>query len=219
MFGDTTSAHKRVRVKICGITNEEDAQAAADLGADALGFNLFGGSGRYINIQSSAEWIAKLPAEISKIAVLVNPTLDDALAIANLPFIDALQLHGRESPAFCKVLAERGIQFVKALPVSDGDSLGATPSFYTDTVLLDSVAERGFGGTGKTFPWEAGRRFVESHPALKIVLAGGLHPQNVADAVQQVRPFAVDVASGVESSPGRKDRERLRALFAALRLL
>jgi phosphoribosylanthranilate isomerase len=219
MFGEAAGANKGVRVKICGITNETDAQAATDLGADALGFNLFAGSRRYINIQSSAEWIAKLPAEICKVAVLVNPTLEEAIEIANLPFIDALQLHGCESPGFCKVLAERGIRFAKALPVGHNESLVEVPNFSTDTVLLDSVSEHGFGGSGEMFPWGTGRRFVESHPALKVILAGGLKPQNVAEAVQEVRPFAVDVASGVESSPGRKDRDRLRALFAALRLL
>ena len=219
MFGEAAGANKRVRVKICGITNEADAQAATELGADALGFNLFAGSRRYINIQSSAEWIAKLPAKICKVAVLVNPTLDEATEIANLPFIDALQLHGCESPGLCKALAERGIRFAKALPVGQSDLLAEAPNFSTDTVLLDSISEHGFGGTGERFPWATGRRFVESHPTLKVILAGGLKPQNVADAVQQVRPFAVDVASGVESSPGRKDRDRLRALFGALRSL
>jgi phosphoribosylanthranilate isomerase len=218
MFDEAAGTNKPVRVKICGITNEADAQAAADVGADALGFNFFAGSRRYINIQSSAEWIAKLPAQICKVAVLVDPTLDEAVAVANLPFINILQLHGRESPGFCKLLAERSIRFFKALPVRDTESLADTPDFSTDTILLDSVSPRGFGGTGKVFPWAIGRRFVESHPGLRVILAGGLNPQNVADAVQQVGPFAIDVTTGVESSPGRKDRDRLSALFAALRL-
>ena len=217
MFGKADGGHKRVRVKICGITNEVDAQAAIDLGADALGFNFFGGSKRYIDPQSNAEWIAKLPAGICKVAVLVNPTLNEAIEIAKLPFIDALQLHGGESPVFCQMLAGRGIRFAKAVPIRSDDALIEVADFFTDTLLLDSISQRGFGGIGETLPWSTGRRFVENHPALKVILAGGLNPENVADAVREVSPFAVDVASGVESSPGRKDLHRLRAFFAAVR--
>ena len=217
MFNEKTGTGGGVRIKICGITNAVDARAAIDLGADALGFNFLSGSKRYIDIQSNAEWMAKLPAEVCKVAVLVNPAMTEAIEFANLPFIDALQLHGNESPAFCKILAERGIHFAKALPVADQDSLANVPNFFTSTILLDSVSRHGFGGSGETLSWAVGRRFVESQPALKVILAGGLTPENVADAVKEVAPFAVDVASGVESSPGRKDRSRLRAFFAAVR--
>src|SRR5438067_278056 len=172
MFGKADGGHKRVRVKICGITNEVDAQAAIDLGADALGFNFFGGSKRYIDPQSNAEWIAKLPAGISKVAVLVNPTLNEAIEIAKLPFIDALQLHGDESPVFCQMLAERGIRFAKAVPIRNNDALIEVADFFTDTLLLDSISQRGFGGIGETLPWSTGRRFIENHPALKVILAG-----------------------------------------------
>jgi len=217
MFNEKTGTGRGVRVKICGITNAADARAAIDLGADALGFNFFSGSKRYIDIQSNAQWMAKLPAEVCKVAVLVNPAMTEAIEFAKLPFIDALQLHGNESPAFCKILAEGGIHFAKALPVANQDSLADVPNFFTSTILLDSVSQRGFGGSGEMWSWAMGRRFVESQPALKVILAGGLTPENVADAVNEVRPFAVDVASGVESSPGRKDRSRLRAFFAAVR--
>ena len=216
MFGEPGGGDKRVWVKICGITNDVDAQVAIDLGADALGFNFFAGSKRYIDLQSNAEWIAKLPAGICKVAVLVNPTLNQAIKIARLPFIDALQLHGGESPVFCQMLAERGIRFAKAVPIRNDDASIEVADFFTDTLLLDSISQRGFGGIGETLPWSTGRRFIENHPALKVILAGGLNPENVADAVREVRPFAVDVASGVESSPGRKDRHRLRAFFAAV---
>jgi phosphoribosylanthranilate isomerase len=217
MFGEGAGEDSRVRVKICGITNAADALAAIDLGADALGFNFFPGSKRYVDIQSNAEWIAQLPAEVCKVAVLVNPMPTEAIEFANLPFIDALQLHGNESPAFCKILAERGIHFAKALVVADQDSLVEVPNFFTNTILLDSISQGGFGGGGKVLPWAVGRRVVQSHPALKVILAGGLTPENVADAVKEVSPFAVDVASGVESSPGRKDWGRLEAFLAAVR--
>ena len=216
MFGKQSGAAGALSVKICGITNLEDARAAIACGTDALGFNFFPGSRRYLNAQSEGEWMAKLPDTVCKIAVLVNPTWDEAIAAAALTFVDALQLHGEETPEFCRRLADRGIRFAKALPVTEGGSRAAIPDFGTDTVLLDSVSRRGFGGSGETFPWGVGRQFVSDHPNLRIILAGGLTPENVAKAVATVGPFGVDVTTGVEQSPGRKDPVRLRAFFAAL---
>jgi phosphoribosylanthranilate isomerase len=201
-------------MKICGITNVSDARAAIDAGADALGFNSFPGSKRYLPV-TEAGWIAELPAEIVKVAVLVNPSWEEANAIAALPFIDALQLHGSESPDFCRRLAERGIQFAKAIPMMAGHVPGDPPSFSTRTVILDSSTAGEFGGSGRTFPWESARKFVEANPDLRIILAGGLTPENVASAVEIVRPFGVDVTTGVESSPGRKDHGLLRSFIAA----
>jgi phosphoribosylanthranilate isomerase len=206
--GDT-----RVRVKICGLTNLADARLAAECGADALGFVFFAGSKRYLNLETEGDWLARLPAGICKVAVLVDPTWNEAVQAAGRPFIDMLQLHGNESPAFCRRLAEAGIRFTKALPVQNGKLPESAADFSTDRVLLDSKSARGFGGTGETFPWQAGRQFVEEHPELKVFLAGGLTPENVAAAVAEVRPFGVDVTTGVEVSPGRKDAARLRAFF------
>lgn len=215
MFGPKRPSDRPVCVKICGITNAADAFVAIDCGADALGFNFFPGSKRYVDIRANRDWIGGLPANVTRVAVLVNPTRDEAIACAAFPFIDALQLHGKETPAFCKVLADHHVRFAKAIPVVGPDGLGEIPDFFTDTVLLDS-STAGFGGSGEPFPWEIGGRLVERHPELKIILAGGLRPENVTDAIRQVRPFGVDVTTGVESSPGRKDHERLRAFFAAI---
>jgi phosphoribosylanthranilate isomerase len=217
MFAESAEPGVAPRVKICGITNPDDAIVAIECGADALGFNFFPGSKRYINIESAAEWIQKLPEGIEKIAILVNPDFGEALATAELPFITALQLHGAETPEFCSRLAERGIRFGKALPVTSEDSLRGIPSFATNTVVLDSSHAGEFGGTGRTFDWDIARRFIEANSALRIVLAGGLTPENVAIAVSSVRPFAVDVTSGVESAPGRKDRGLMRAFIEAVR--
>jgi phosphoribosylanthranilate isomerase len=206
-----------IQVKICGITNEEDALAALDCGADALGFNVFPGSKRYLDIQLAKKWMARLPTEAPKVAVLVNPTLSDALQLAELDFIDSLQLHGMESPAFCQSLAEAGVRFTKAVPITTGKALIGYEHFFTRSVLLDSSSARGFGGTGETLPWPVARAFIEDHPALEVTLAGGLTPENVADAIHQVEPFGLDVTTGVESSPGRKDRDRLRAFLSAVR--
>src|SRR5438105_1627660 len=152
MFGRKPRSDDQIWVKICGITNGADALAAIDSGADALGFNLVRQSKRYIDIDVAAEWIDKLSNEICKVAVMVSPTWEEAVRISQLPFIDALQLHGNESPEFCRRLAEAGIRFAKALPVANSKSLVDVPGFFTDTVILDSASGVGFGGTGKAFP-------------------------------------------------------------------
>lgn len=217
MFGKDFSATGRVGVKICGITTLADALVAIHCGVDALGFILFPGSKRFVDPRIASDWMINLPAEVAKIAVMVNPTLEDVLQIAGLPFIDAVQLHGHESPEFCRRVAENGIRFVKAIPVGGLAPLAEVPHFFTDTVLLDSSSRRGFGGTGETFPWTTGRRFVEEHHHLRVIVAGGLTPDNVAEAVRTMRPFAVDVTTGVESTAGRKEPSRVRDFIAAVR--
>jgi phosphoribosylanthranilate isomerase len=204
-----------LRIKICGLTTTQDAMAAIEAGADALGFNFFPGSKRYVG--NEADWIDVLPENVDKIAIVVNPTLEQAKAIAGAPGINALQLHGMETPEFCARLRQEGIRFEKALPVSGSESLTEVPDFFTDTVLLDSSTGGEFGGSGRTFPWNTARAFIEANPLLQVVLAGGLTPANVGRAVAIVRPFGVDATTGVETAPGRKDYGRLRAFIAAAR--
>lgn len=204
-----------LRVKICGLTTPQDALAAIEFGADALGFNFFPGSRRYVG--TDTDWIGRLPANVEKVAVVVNPTWEEAKAVAATTGITTLQLHGSETPEFCRWLMDAGIRFEKAVPVSNADSLVNLPDFGTRTVLLDSGHGGEFGGSGQTFPWEIARRFVENHPNLCVLLAGGLTPENVAEAVATVQPFGVDVTTGVETSPGRKDHARLRAFIATAR--
>ncbi len=217
MFGDDAANPARVRVKICGITNSADAETAIAAGADAIGLNCYSKSRRYIDLALSADWIQHLSGDAKKIAVLVNPSRDEALAIAELSFIDGLQLHGHESSEFCADLACAGVRFAKAFPVSADGLIGDPSLFATETVVLDSVANGEFGGTGNFFPWTIARHFVEAHPKLRVILAGGLTPENVAQAVAEVRPFAVDVTTGVESSPGQKNHDRLKDFIAAAR--
>jgi phosphoribosylanthranilate isomerase len=204
-----------LRVKICGLTTPQDAEAAIHFGADALGFNFFPGSRRYVGSQTT--WIGALPRNVEKIAIVVNPAWTKAKAIAQLPGITALQLHGMETPEFCQRLLEAGIRFEKALPVASIDSLKNVADFSTRTILLDSGSNAEFGGSGRVFPWEIARRFIEANPALQVILAGGLTPENIGTAIANVRPFGVDVTTGVESVPGRKDHGRLRAFIAAAR--
>jgi phosphoribosylanthranilate isomerase len=206
-----------LRVKICGLTTPQDAAAAIEFGADALGFNFFPGSKRYLRMETAGEWIASLPGNVEKVAILVNPSWEEANAAAATGGMTALQLHGTEAPEFCRRLMENRIRFEKAVPVAGPDSLANIPDFFTPTVLLDSGGAGGFGGSGRTFSWEIARDFVLSHPHLRVILAGGLTPENVAEAVVVVRPFGVDVTSGVESVPGHKDHARLRDFIAAAR--
>jgi phosphoribosylanthranilate isomerase len=217
MFGGKVKSSGRVFVKICGITNETDARVATEAGADALGFNLVPQSKRYIEIHAAKDWIAKLPEETCKVAVVADANWEDVCRIGRLPFIDALQLHGSEPPEFCRRLADAGIPFAKAVPVSGSKSLAGLPNYFTDTMILDSIGDGAFGGTGKAFPWKFAPEFVRHHRGINVILAGGLNPENVAEAVKLVRPRGVDVTTGVEASPGRKDANLVRGFLQAAR--
>ncbi len=216
MFGQETTPD-RLRIKICGITNTDDAIAAQEFGADAIGLNCFRGSKRYVDLQRAGDWIAALPSPLIKVAIVVNASFDDALAISSLPFITALQLHGQETAEICTRLAAAGVRFGKAVAVSAETSLLDALEFSTDTIVLDSMANGAFGGTGEPFPWEIARQFVQAQPSIRAILAGGLNPENVAAAVRQVRPFGVDVTTGVESAPGRKNRRALKRFIDTAR--
>src|SRR4051812_22463039 len=183
MFEGNDEAIVRPRVKICGLTNPADAIAAIEFGADALGFNFYRGSRRYLQIGESRDWIAALPNGVAKVAVLVDPDWNEARLAAAVPGITALQLHGEEPADFCRRLAEEGIRFAKALPVRDKASIAGLPSFGTRTIVLDSARAGEFGGSGRAFPWEIAREFVKAKTNLRVILAGGLTPENVAEAV------------------------------------
>jgi phosphoribosylanthranilate isomerase len=217
MFSGKLKSDGRIFVKICGITNEEDAAAAIEAGADALGFNIVPRSKRCIDLDAAAGWIGKLPTTVGRVAVTADPNWEDACRLGQLPFIDALQLHGNESPEFCRRFRDAGIAFAKAMPVGHSQSLGAVPDFFTDTLILDSASPAGFGGSGKVFPWKFAWQFVQKHRKLNVILAGGLNAENVAEAVKIVRPRGVDVTSGVEKSPGKKDHRLVKAFIEAAR--
>jgi phosphoribosylanthranilate isomerase len=206
----------RTFVKICGITNLEDAMAAIDCGADALGVNLYRRSQRYVELSEADGWLSEIPNHVPIVAVMVDPTIAEALDVARRSYIYALQLHGNESPEFCRTLAERGHRVVKAIRVRDESSLSSALSFPTRTVLLDSHSA-GFGGSGVTFPWRFADEFVKGHPDLQVFLAGGLTDENVGQAIREVRPFGVDVTSGVESSPGHKAHSRMAGFIQRVR--
>lgn len=207
----------RVRIKICGVTNEEDARAATAFGADALGFNLWSGSKRFIDLDRAFSWIRGLPPLVTRVAVLVNASLDEAREIAAHPAIDVVQFHGDEDESYCAQFAACGRPFIKALRIRDSSSLDHLDRYSTPSILLDADAGAAYGGTGRQLDPLLAAEAVRRFPEVKVILAGGLKPENVAEAVQVVGPYAVDVASGVEKSPGLKDHGKLENFFASLR--
>jgi|tagenome__1003787_1003787.scaffolds.fasta_scaffold20775594_2 phosphoribosylanthranilate isomerase len=206
---------RAIEIKICGITTPEDAVMAIECGAHGLGFNLYPRSKRFISVDTAGEWIRDLPLS-NKVAVMVDPTWDQIINVADSGLFHGIQLHGNESTEICRRLAGTGIFFTKAIAMEDEQSLEQSTDFATSNILLDSRTSEGFGGTGKIFPWSLARRFVEMHPGFRVTIAGGLTPENVGEAINAVRPAGVDVTSGVEARYGRKDRCRLQAFIDAV---
>ncbi len=201
-----------VTVKICGITNIDDARHALHAGADALGFVFHEQSPRFLELAEAAQLTAQLPAGVSRVGVFVDPEPALVLAAIARCGLNILQFHGQETPEFC---VQFGIMTMKAFRIKDATSLEQLPHYRTDAWLLDSFVPGAAGGTGTQFNWELAR---EANLLGKpIFLAGGLTAENVADAIERVRPFGVDVSSGVESAPGRKDEAKMRAFVAAAR--
>jgi phosphoribosylanthranilate isomerase len=206
-----------VRIKICGITNPDDARAAVEAGADALGFVFCAGSPRVVAPRVVAEITRGLPGHVLRVGVFVNSAPTTILQTVSACRLDAVQLHGDESPEFCDALAPFPVW--KAFRVRSHDVLQQLAAYRDMTAawLLDSYVEGQPGGTGATFNWDLALEARQlAHP---IVLAGGLTPENVAEAVRRARPAAVDASSGVESTPGRKDADKVRRFIAAVRSL
>jgi phosphoribosylanthranilate isomerase len=201
-----------IRVKICGITRLKDALAAVEAGADALGFMFYPASKRLISTQAAGAIIRELPHSIRKVGVFVDADPDEVWRTAELSGIDTLQFHGRESPDICRQFGSS--ELWKAFRIQSRESLTLLRDYMdVDAWLLDSYVPGEPGGTGASFNWEIATEARSM--GRPIVLAGGLTPENVGEAVRQVQPFAVDVSSGVESAPGQKDPDRIRAFIAA----
>jgi phosphoribosylanthranilate isomerase len=200
------------RVKICGITNVPDALAAAEAGADMIGLMFYEPSPRWVTLETAMEISRVLPPQVLSVGVFVNPDpafVDRAIGGCGLSL---LQFHGDETSDFC---TQFGLLSLKALRMRDAESLNRLEPFKTSAFLLDAYSSAAPGGTGDTFNWDlavAAQKFGKP-----IFLAGGLTPGNVGAAVKKVRPFAVDVSSGVETAPGRKDPAKIRAFIEAVR--
>ena len=203
----------RVKVKICGITNWTDARRAAEAGADFLGFNFYRKSPRYVAPGRARKIVRRLPKHVAAVGIFVDEREENILKIARSVGLDFLQLHGNENPESAMRLA-RFFPVIKAARVENGFRPAQLAKFRrVRAVLLDGFKPRLAGGTGKTFDWKIARS-AGSHR--HIFVAGGLAPENVARAIQVARPYAVDICSGVESRPGKKDPEKLKALMRAI---
>jgi phosphoribosylanthranilate isomerase len=201
-----------VYVKICGIRSEAEARAAVASGADALGFNLYARSKRFLDLRREKVWIRDLPADISRIAVLVNPPVDVVLALIEDDIFDAIQFHGDESPEFFELIPRNSKPLIKAFRVKNRATLKDAQSYPVFAFLLDNYRDGLFGGTGERFDWNILNAVTLNKP---LVVAGGLTAENVAEAVRWFRPHAVDVAGGVENNEGRKEEAKMRAFVRA----
>ena len=206
------------RIKFCGITNLADAERAVAAGAWAIGLIFWPRSPRRCELDAAAEIAAAVKRRAEVAGVFVNATLDHVAQTADAVGLTMIQLHGDEGPAYCAEAARRtGAKVIKAARVRSGADVQALAPFHTDFHLLDSYTAGIPGGTGETFAWDLARgKRTPAHPT-PVILSGGLTPDNVGDAIAAVRPFAVDVASGTEASPGVKDPDKLKAFAAAVR--
>jgi phosphoribosylanthranilate isomerase len=203
-----------VKVKICGITNWSDARAAVEAGADFLGFNFYHESSRYIAPAAARRIVQRLPAGVASVGVFVNESEPEMLAIAQRVGLDYVQLHGDETPEVVSRM-RRSFRVIKAIRVRDSFRVAQLTNFErASSILLDGFDAHLRGGSGKSFNWKLAKSAGRKR---QIFLAGGLTPENAAEAVSAARPFAIDVCSGVESRPGKKDAARMRALVAAVR--
>jgi phosphoribosylanthranilate isomerase len=199
--------HRPVQVKICGITNLDDALAAVEAGAAALGFNFSPHSPRRITVEVAAEIIARLPQSICTVGVFVNQDREAVANIADRVRLTALQFHGDEPPSFCKSWPQK---VIKAIRVRDHTAASLAHSYSVDFILADAYVEGQFGGTGIRIA--AG--LLDGFDRSRLILAGGLTPETVTEAVHMIRPAGVDVASGIERSPGRKDWDLMRRFIS-----
>mgnify|MGYP006081658979 FL=1 len=201
----------RIKVKICGTTSLKDAFLAVESGADAIGFIFYKMSPRNISQKEAKEIILQLPPFIETVGVFVNETSDKINRIAEQCKLNSIQLHGEESPALCRRVKRK---VIKAFRVKNADSLKSIASYDVSGFLLDSYNDGSKGGTGQVFDWNLALRVKKQGP---VILAGGLNPYNVFTAIHRVKPYGVDVCSGVENSPGIKDHEKIREFIKSVR--
>jgi phosphoribosylanthranilate isomerase len=201
------------KVKICGITNYEDAVAAIDMGADLLGFNFCPKSPRFMQSEAVAEIVNKLPASVDIVGVFVNAPLEQIRQIVDLCPLNWVQLHGDEEPKFCRELANDSVRTMKALRVKDAEDIKRMDDYFTDAILLDAYDPAKYGGTGRRFDWK-----TIGYTYRRIFLAGGINPDNAAEA-SVLGVYGIDVCSGIEAKPGKKDHKKMKRLFDNIRHL
>ncbi len=200
-----------VKIKICGITSVTDAKLAIDLGADMLGFNFYSKSPRCLTFEQAEEIIRQIPTFMDTVALFVNPSTSELKRVAEKGFYNWVQLHGDETPEFCKSLNWINARIIKSIRVRSAEDIQKADAFPADAILFDTFDKRQYGGTGKTFDWS-----LITHLYRRVFLAGGITPDNIAQATE-VGAYCIDVCSGVESSPGKKDPQKMKRLFDNIR--
>jgi len=204
------------KIKICGITNLEDALLSAKFGADALGFNFYEKSPRYISPEKARKIIEQLPEQVLKVGVFVNESLDKIIEISETAKLDAIQLHGEETPEFVReIKAKTNLGIIKAFRVSAEFKPEDVLKYEVDAVLLDAYSPKEHGGTGETFDWEVAKNVQKIFP--KMYLAGGLTAANAKEAVKKIEPFAIDACSLLEREKGFKDLQKVEEFILAVR--
>ncbi len=201
-----------VQIKICGITNVEDGLAAASAGADAMGFVFHPASPRYVTPGRAKEIIRSLPPALCTVGVFVNLAAEEVLQIAELSGLDFIQLHGGETREYCRRFPRE--RLIKALSFRSNEEFSLMADYPVRAFLVDAHDPVRFGGTGKICDWNLAGKAAARHP---LILAGGLNAENIRSALQAVHPAAVDICSGVEKAPGKKDHEKIRLVIAAVR--
>jgi phosphoribosylanthranilate isomerase len=212
----------RTRIKMCGLTRSEDVTAAVAAGADALGFNFYPQSARYVTPERAAELTGKVPAFVLNVGVFVNASAAEVVRAVQTAGLDLIQFHGDETPQFCQDTARAAnrpfIRVIGVTPEQNGrDLLHLAQSFGGARAWMFDTASAAYGGSGKTFQWSVLDQVISNAHAHPLVLSGGLNAQNVTEAIRRVRPFAVDVASGIESAKGIKDAQKIVEFAAAVR--
>ena len=200
-----------VKVKICGITCPEDAQAAVRMGADIVGLNFYDKSPRHLTLDQAARIAIQLPAMTSLAGVFVNAATEFVRDAVNQYYLDWIQLHGDETPEYCQAFKLDSAKVMKAFRIKDQRDMDRISDFSTDAVLLDAFHSDRYGGTGQTFDWG-----LLNHTGRRVFLAGGITPENVRTAVE-LGVYGIDICSGIESAPGKKDHQKMQALFDNLR--
>ena len=202
-----------VKVKICGITNYDDAAAAIDLGADLLGFNFYPKSPRFIAAEKAGHIISRLPGFVDVAGVFVNDSFEHIHETISECQLSWVQLHGDESPQFCRSFFSLNVKTMKALRVKDQSDIQKAEDYFTDAILLDAFDPEKYGGTGLTFDWN-----IVGHIGKRIFLAGGINPDNAAKAID-LGVYGIDICSGIEAAPGKKDHKKMKKLFDNIRHL
>ncbi len=200
-----------IKVKICGITNLDDARAAFEMGADMLGFNFYPESPRYIRPEEAFSIINKLPTFVDSVGLFVNAPIEEIKALAETGYLNWIQLHGDETPEFCDQVRFANVRTLKAIRVRDQEDIQTANAYYTYAVLLDAFSPDAYGGTGSQFNWQ----WIKDIPK-RLFLAGGITPDNVAEAIR-TGVYGIDVCSGIESAPGKKDHQKMKKLFDGIR--